>query len=162
MKLYRLHTTQRLPISVEEAWRFFSDANKLAEITPAWLDFQMTNEVPDEIIPGTIITYTIRPLLGLPVRWVTEITHTEAPHRFVDEQRFGPYRFWHHQHFFRPVDGGTEVEDLAHYALPFGSLGRLAHALTVRRRLDAIFSFRRRALVERFGLLETAPSLTPR
>ena len=160
MKAYRLHTTQRLPISVEEAWRFFSDPKKLAEITPSWLDFQMTNEVPDEIVPGTIITYTIRPILGIPIDWMTEITHAEAPFRFVDEQRFGPYRFWHHQHVFRPIDGGTEVEDLAHYMLPFGPLGRLAHALTVRRRLDAIFAFRRKALIERFGTLEPASSLT--
>ena len=90
-------------------------------------------------------------MLGLKVRWVTEVTHADAPHFFVDEQRFGPYRFWHHQHHLRPVEGGVEVEDLVHYALPFGPLGRLVHGLWVRRQLDAIFAFRRAVLEERFG-----------
>ncbi len=158
MKLYRLHTLQRLPITMDTAWAFFSSPKNLPLITPAWLDFQMTNAVPEVMHAGAIITYTIRPMLGLKVRWATEITHAEAPRLFVDEQRFGPYRFWHHQHHFRPVAGGTEVEDLVHYALPFGPLGRLAHTLTVRRRLEAIFAFRRQALAERFGVLEAAAS----
>lgn len=154
MKLYRLHTVQRLAVSMDEAWAFFSSPKNLPLITPPWLDFQMTNAVPDVMHTGAIITYTIRPMLGLKVRWTTEITHADAPHLFVDEQRFGPYRLWHHQHHFRPVEGGTEVEDLVHYALPLGPLGRLAHALTVRQRLDAIFAFRRAALAERFGDLD--------
>ena len=136
------------------AWQFFSQPKNLPLITPAWLDFQMTNAVPDEIHTGTIITYTIRPMLGLKVRWVTEITHAEAPCLFVDEQRFGPYRFWHHQHHFREIAGGVEVEDLVHYALSFGPLGRFAHAVTVRRRLAAIFAFRRAALEQHFGRME--------
>ena len=153
MKLYRLHTVQRLPTTMATAWQFFSQPKNLPLITPAWLDFQMTNAVPDAIHTGTIITYTIRPLLGLKIRWATEITHADAPRLFVDEQRFGPYRFWHHQHHFREVDGGVEVEDLVHYGLPLGPLGQLAHAVTVRRRLDAIFAFRRAALEQHFGRL---------
>ncbi|MDX1548657.1 MAG: SRPBCC family protein [Rhodothermales bacterium] len=156
MTLYRLHALQRLPISMEAAWDFFSHPKNLPVITPGWLDFQMTNPVPERMHTGTIITYTIRPLLGLKVRWVTEITHADAPRLFVDEQRFGPYRFWHHQHHFRAVEGGVEVEDLVHYALPFGPLGRLAHAAVVRARLDAIFGFRREALTARFGTLPPA------
>ena len=151
MKLYRLHRTQRLPLALEEAWHFFSRPENLRHITPGWLDFHLESDVPERMRPGTIIAYTIRPLLRVPVRWVTEITHVDAPHFFADEQRFGPYRFWHHQHHFRAVEGGVEMEDLVHYALPFGPVGRMAHALTVRRRLKAIFAFRREALEERFG-----------
>ncbi len=151
MKLHRLHALQRLPISTDEAWAFFSHPKNLPLITPPWLDFRMTNEVPAVMHAGALITYTIRPILGLRVRWVTEITHAEAPRLFVDEQRFGPYRFWHHQHRFRGIDGGTEMEDLVHYALPLGPLGALAHRLVVRRQLDEIFAFRRAALAERFG-----------
>lgn len=156
MKLHRLHAAQRLPISLEEAWAFFSRPENLPLITPPWLNFETTNEVGERMYAGMIITYRVRPVLGVPLRWVTEITHVDAPHYFVDEQRFGPYRFWHHQHFFRPVPGGVEVEDLVHYALPLGPLGRAAHPLTVQPQLQEIFDFRRTALTERFGVLEAA------
>ncbi len=157
MKLYRLHQTQRLPISAQEAWDFFSDPRKLPLITPAWLDFDLTSETPERVHPGTIITYRIRPIARVPIRWVTEITHTAAPYFFVDEQRFGPYRFWHHQHRFRPVDGGgTEVEDLVHYALPLGPVGAVAHAALVRPRLESIFAYRRDALKRHFGAWQEA------
>ncbi|GIV60535.1 MAG: SRPBCC domain-containing protein [Rhodothermaceae bacterium] len=151
MKLYRLQALQRLPLSLDDAWAFFSRPENLRAITPPWLDFRITNTPPEVMYAGAIITYTVRPLLGVPVRWVTEITHLHAPHFFVDEQRFGPYRFWHHQHHFRPVEGGVEVEDLVHYGLPLGPLGTLAHALLVRRQLAAIFAYRRGALESRFG-----------
>ena len=88
MKLYHLHTIQHLAISMDEAWTFFSSPANLPLITPPWLDFQMTNMVPDVMHTGTIITYTIRPMLGLKIHWTTEITHAKAPRRFVDEQRF--------------------------------------------------------------------------
>lgn len=152
MNLQRLQGFQQLPISLDEAWQFFSSPANLPLITPPWLDFQMTNEVPEVVNTGTIITYTIRPMLGVKVKWATEITHADPPHLFVDEQRFGPYKFWHHQHHFRPIDGGVEAEDLVYYGLPFGPLGTLAHSLTVRKRLEDIFAFRRRALEKRFGV----------
>ena len=151
MKLHRLQTVQRLPISLDEAWDFFSSPRNLRFITPPWLDFRITNEVPERMHTGAIITYTIRPMFGLPVGWVTEITHLDPPHFFVDEQRFGPYRLWHHQHFFRPIEGGIEAEDIVHYALPFGPLGSLVHRLTVHRRVQDIFAYRREVLTERFG-----------
>lgn len=159
MNLHRLHTVQRLPISIDEAWAFFSHPKNLPLITPPWLDFRMTSDAPEVMHTGALITYTIRPMVGLKVRWTTEITHAAAPRLFVDEQRLGPYRFWHHQHHFRALDGGVEVEDLVHYALPFGPFGALAHTLTVRRKLDEIFAFRRAALTERFGALDTASGI---
>jgi len=105
------------------------------------------------MVPGMIVTYSIRPLLGIPVHWVTEITHVREPNLFVDEQRFGPYRFWHHQHHFREVDGGVEMEDLVHYGLPFGGIGRLLGGSHVRRQLAGIFSFRKTFLEETFGTM---------
>jgi ligand-binding SRPBCC domain-containing protein len=158
MKLYRLHAVQRLPISLEQAWAFFASPKNLPLITPPWLAFEMTNDAPARMQPGTILTYRIRPLFGVPVRWVTEITHAGEPYHFVDEQRFGPYRFWHHQHVFRPLEEGVEMEDVVHYGLPLGAAGRLAHGLVVRGRLQEIFAFRRAALLDRFGAYPVRPA----
>ena len=150
MKLFTLEAEQRLPISLEEAWAFFSDPGNLAAITPPSLGFVVKSPLPPKMHPGMIVAYTIRPLFGVRVGWVTEITHVVEPHLFVDEQRFGPYRFWHHQHHFRQVPGGVEARDLVHYALPRGAR---AGRWIVARQLREIFSFRRAALAEKFGTL---------
>lgn len=150
MKLHRIHQTQVLPIGGETAWDFFSDPGNLADITPDWMRFRITSEVPDQMYAGLIITYRLGILPGFSIRWVTEITHLDPGRMFVDEQRSGPYRFWHHQHVLRGVAEGTLVEDIVHYALPLGWLGTLAHRLFVRRRLHEIFRFRARVLDERF------------
>ena len=151
MRLFRLESRQRLAIGIDEAWAFFSDPRNLREITPESLDFQVTTaELPERIHPGLIVTYRVRPLLGLPVSWVTEITHVVEGRLFVDEQRFGPYRFWHHQHHFRETEGGVEVSDLVHYALPRPG-SRAIERLVVGPRLKEIFGHRRRVLSERFG-----------
>ena len=147
----RLHYRQELTTSVEKAWLFFSDPQNLRRITPPWLDFMVTSDLPAHMYQGMIITYTIRPLAGVRMNWVTEITHVHEPLFFVDEQRFGPYRFWHHQHRFEAVAGGVVVDDLVHYALPFGPLGRLIDRWHVRARLEEIFRYRRRVLREIFG-----------
>lgn len=149
MKLHRLDAVQRLPTSLDEAWAFFSDAGNLARITPESLRFEVTSPLPETVYPGLIITYRVRPLLGVPVRWVTEITHVREPFLFVDEQRFGPYRFWHHQHLFREIPGGVEATDIVHYTLPPGT--GFARGTLVAPRLQEIFDFRRQALVKAFG-----------
>lgn len=151
MKLERLAAACILPIGLAEAWEFFSDPRNLERITPPSLGIEITSDLPPRMHPGMIVCYTVRPLLGIPVRWVTEITHVREPHLFVDEQRFGPYRFWHHQHHFREVEGGIETSDLVHYALPLGPLGRLLGGGIVRRQLGEIFAFRKRFLEETFG-----------
>lgn len=153
MSLHRLAARQFVPISLDEAWAFFSAPDDLAVMTPPSLNMQVTSHPPDEMYPGLIVTYTMSPLPVGPFRteWVTEITHVQPKRFFVDEQRLGPYRFWHHQHHFREVDGGTEVRDVVHYSLPFGPLGDIAHRFVVRPRLRAIFRYRRQVLVERFG-----------
>lgn len=151
MKLFKLETVQRLPVPVAEAWDFFSNASNLARITPPDLGFEVTSELPDRVYPGLIITYRVRPLLGIPVTWVTEISHVREHELFVDEQRFGPYRFWHHQHLFREVPGGVETRDIVHYALPPG--GGLARRWLVAPRLQEIFDFRRVVLEREYGTL---------
>ncbi|RJP76058.1 MAG: hypothetical protein C4524_10770 [Candidatus Zixiibacteriota bacterium] len=159
MKTYTFRRIQRLPIGLEPAWEFFSDPRNLARITPPGLGFTITSELPGRVYPGLIIAYRIRPLLGLPVSWVTEITHLREPHFFVDEQRAGPYRFWHHQHVLRDTGLGVEVTDIVHYALPFGLLGRLANVLVVARRLKEIFDYRERVLQRLFAM--PAPAAAP-
>lgn len=149
MKLHVLERQVRLPVTPATAWDFFSDARNLAKITPPDMGFEVTSPLPDRMYAGMIITYRVRPLLGVPVTWVTEITHVDEGRLFVDEQRFGPYRFWHHQHRFREVPGGVEVHDLIHYALPRGA--GPARALLVAPRLEAIFDHRMRVLEETFG-----------
>ncbi len=153
MKLYRLRAVQRLRVSLEEAWEFFSDPGNLSAITPPWLGLQVTSALPPKMHPGMIITYRVRPLPGVSVPWVTEITHVVEPYLFVDEQRFGPYRFWHHQHHFREIQDGVEICDLVHYALPLGPVGRAVRRWLVGRRLEQIFAFRREVLEARFGEL---------
>lgn len=151
MKMYTLQTVQQLPISLSEAWEFFSTPFNLTLITPPSMNFRITCDVPDRVYAGTIITYRVNVLPAITATWVTEISYVDAPHYFVDEQRFGPYAFWHHKHFFREIAGGVEMEDTVHYGLPFGPLGRLVHPWLVKPRLDAIFRFRKEALLKRFG-----------
>jgi ligand-binding SRPBCC domain-containing protein len=150
MNFYRLHRTQILPVSLEVAWQFFSSPLNLPSITPPWLNLQAVGEVPERMFPGMLIQYHVKPIFGIPLTWVSEITHVDAPHYFVDEQRFGPYRLWHHQHHFRKMNGGIEVIDTVSYSLKYGPVGRLMHAFVIRKQLEAIFEFRRRALEELF------------
>lgn len=151
MKLYQLSRTQYLPISLEAAWQFFSSPNNLRLITPASLNFTITSDLPAKMYAGQLISYQVSPFLGIPVQWVTEITHVREPYYFVDEQRFGPYRMWHHQHIFTMTERGVEMQDLVHYVLPMGILGQLLHEVMIRKRLEEIFDFRYRILTERFG-----------
>jgi ligand-binding SRPBCC domain-containing protein len=146
MKPFVFERIQTLPTTLEEAWGFFSDPGNLVRITPPAMDFHVTSAPQAATYAGQIITYTVRPLLGISMAWITEITHVSRPDFFVDEQRFGPYRFWHHQHFFREVDGGIEVRDLVHYLLPHDQLARLVNRLIVSPRLKRIFDYRSTAL----------------
>jgi ligand-binding SRPBCC domain-containing protein len=151
MPVHILQRTQVVPAGLEACWNFFSDPRNLEKITPPALDFRVHSALPPRVYPGLMISYRVRPLFGVPVTWLTEITHVEAPHRFVDEQRVGPYAIWHHEHFFTALDEGhTEVRDLVHYVLPFGWLGNLAHPLLVAPQLRNIFAFREKAVMEHF------------
>jgi ligand-binding SRPBCC domain-containing protein len=142
MKLYHLVQTQHLPIPIEQAWQFFTDPYNLLKITPEWLDFRIVSGSGARLYPGMIIAFQVRPLFNLKCLWVTEITQVNAPHFFVDEMRFGPYRFWHHQHRFANDDDGVVMEDIIHYAIKGGPIGQLLNRSVVRPKLNEIFSFR--------------------
>ena len=149
--VYRLKTVQNLPLSVEKAWDFLSDPGNLKTITPDYMGFKILEGAEEKMYAGQIIKYIVTPLLGLPLRWVTEITNVEDQKYFVDEQRFGPYSLWHHKHFIKAIPGGVEMIDIVDYKLPLGMLGRIAHPLFVKRQLNQIFNYRYNKLVELFG-----------
>lgn len=153
MHVYRLQQTQMLPISQDTAWDFLCRPEHLEELTPPGVGLTVTSDLPDRIYPGLIITYRLNLYSMFSFNWVTEITQAERLSYFVDEQRSGPYRFWHHEHRLRPVEGGVEMSDVVHYALPFGLLGRMVHAAIVRNQLNTIFDYRREVLSARFGRL---------
>jgi ligand-binding SRPBCC domain-containing protein len=143
MPIYKLERSQMVPMSLEDCWRFFSDPRNLKKITPPAMNFVIKSPLPPAVYPGLMIEYTVAPLLGIPLTWLTEIVQVDAPHRFVDEQRVGPYQIWHHEHFFRALpEGGTEVRDLVTYVPPFGPLGMFLNRLVIRRQLDRIFDYR--------------------
>jgi len=151
VRVRTLAREQLLPISREAAWEFFSNPRNLDEITPADMGFQILSCPGERMYEGQVITYRVKLAPLVWVGWVTEIKAVEEGVAFVDEQRFGPYKFWLHRHSFEEVAGGVLMRDLVHYALGFGPLGSLAHALFVRRKLEWIFDFRRKVLEERFG-----------
>ena len=123
--VYRLKTIQSLPISIEKAWDFLSDPGNLKTITPNYMGFKILEGAEDKMYAGQIIKYIVSPVLGIPLRWVTEITHVEDQKYFVDEQRFGPYSLWHHKHFIKAIPGGVEMIDIVDYKLPLECLEEL-------------------------------------
>jgi len=140
--IYSLEASQFLKISLSEAWDFFSSPDNLSKITPDHMGFEITSGTPEKMYTGQIITYKVSPILGIKTNWVTEITHVAEGHFFVDEQRFGPYRMWHHEHRFEAKGDGVLMTDRVSYKLPFGFLGRIAHAIFVKNQLKQIFEFR--------------------
>ena len=147
MPIYQLERHQVVSMSFSDCWRFFSNARNLEKITPPAMNFTIKTALPTEIYPGLMIEYTVSPLLGIPLTWLTEIVQVDAPHRFVDEQRVGPYRVWHHEHWFRALpERGTEVHDLVTYVPPFGPLGALLNRLIIAPQLERIFDYRQERL----------------
>lgn len=149
--MYTLIYTQKIPLGIEEAWEFFSSPANLKILTPEHLGFDITSPSQDKMYPGQIISYIVKPIWNIPLEWVSEITHIDTHHYFIDEQRSGPYKFWHHEHHFTPIANGVEMKDIVHYAMPFGPLGKLIHHLKVKHDLEAIFSYRREKLEHLFG-----------
>lgn len=153
MKIYTLHKKQRLPISVNQAWNFLSDPNNLKVITPDYMGFHILSGADRPMYAGQIIQYIVTPVWGIKTKWVTEITHSVDKEYFVDEQRFGPYALWHHKHFIKAIDGGVEMEDIIDYKVPMGILGQMVHPLIVKPKLEEIFAYRQKKLIELFGTL---------
>ena len=147
MPIHTLEQTQTVTAGLEGCWNFFSDPRNLDRITPPELGFEVTSAPVPRIHPGLMIQYRVRPLFGIPLNWLSEITHVDEPHCFVDEQRIGPYRIWHHEHRFTDAGNGTViVHDKVTYVLPFGLLGEIAHPLLVKPQLRRIFDFRNEAV----------------
>jgi len=158
MKSYHLKFSQQLPMSLEEAWDFFSSPMNLAKITPKEMAFTVTSEMEadQKMYPGMIITYKVSPVAGIKLNWMTEITQVAEHQYFIDEQRFGPYKFWHHQHHFKAIPGGVEMNDILTYGLPMGIFGNIANSLFVASKLQEIFSFRKQKVTALFGAYTNA------
>ena len=150
MKMYTLKAEQVIPISLDVAWDFFSNPNNLPKITPSWLNLKVTSDLPDKMYQGMIITYKVYPVFGIPQNWVTEITTVKEKNFFIDEQRFGPYKFWHHQHHFKEINDGVEMRDIVSYALPFDPLSRSLNKLLVDKKVKEIFKFRKEVIGKYF------------
>ena len=155
MKIYTYHAKQNLPITLEEAWEFLSNPKNLKAITPEYMGFITLSGDDRPMFAGQIIQYIVTPILGIPTKWVTEITQVVDKKYFVDEQLFGPYSLWHHKHFIKESPGGVEMEDIIDYKIPMGILGQMVHPILVKPKLNEIFEYRRTKLIELFGEYKT-------
>ena len=153
MKIFRLEKSIKLPITIDECWEFFSSPKNLKIITPDYMGFNIIDAENTKMYSGQIIKYNVTPIFGINIKWVTEISHVNEYKLFVDEQRFGPYKFWHHKHIFEVIDGGVKVIDILDYALPFGFIGLILHPFMIKPKLKEIFNYREKKLVEIFGKL---------
>jgi ligand-binding SRPBCC domain-containing protein len=150
--VYTLVAEQSFSATRQHLWNFLSKPGNLSDITPESMGFKVTSPLnPPKMYAGQIITYKVSPFKGLRSNWVTEITHVQEGWYFVDEQRFGPYRFWHHKHFLEESDKGVKMTDEVTYKMPLGFIGRLVNQLLVRPRLRKIFEFRQQILRQQFG-----------
>ncbi|ASO04160.1 ligand-binding SRPBCC domain-containing protein [Arenibacter algicola] len=151
MGFYQFKKTQEINASLEEVWKFISDPANLKKITPDYMGFDIiSKDVPSEMYAGMIISYKVSPLFGIKTTWVTEITHLKENSYFVDEQRVGPYKIWHHQHMIQPMEKGTLMTDIVSYQPPLGLLGSVANTLIIKGKLNEIFDYRTKALDEIF------------
>ena len=151
MKTYIKNSKQKLPISLLEAWEFISDPHNLKTITPDYMKFKIISGGDKPLLSGQVIEYRVTPVLGIPTKWVSEIKNVNEHHYFVDEQKHGPYALWQHHHLLREIPGGVEMEDIIDYQVPFGLIGRFMHPFFIKPKLDAIFDYRRKKLIELFG-----------
>lgn len=143
MAYYQVKREQFIPASVEAVWDFISSPENLKTITPPDMGFEIVSQgLPEKIYPGMIITYKVSPLLGIKLDWMTEITQVKPGEFFIDEQRLGPYKMWHHQHMLKPVEGGVYMEDIITYIPPLGFLGRIANVLFIAKKVQGIFDHR--------------------
>ena len=149
--MYRLEKEQFVPASLSEVWDFFSSPENLVKITPEHMRFEILGMPPEKIYPGLFIRYRVSPFPGYRTGWTTEITHVDQNKFFVDEQRTGPYRIWHHEHHFVEQENGVMMRDIIHYQPPFGLLGKLANSLFIRKQLEGIFNHRKKSVDLIFG-----------
>jgi len=152
MGFYQLRKEQLVNTSIENLWDFISSPVNLKKITPPYMGFDITSEkLPNKIYEGMIISYQVKPLLGIKTIWVTEITHVKENQYFVDEQRVGPYTLWHHQHIIQQQGEKVLMTDIVSYQPPFGFFGAIANKLFIEKKLNEIFDFRTKVIDEIFN-----------
>lgn len=152
MGTFRLEVSQKINASLEEVWDFISSPRNLKFITPEHMGFDiLTPNLPEKMYPGMMVEYRVNPFPGYKTKWLTEITHVRNLEFFVDEQRSGPYKLWHHQHHINPIENGVLLTDIVHYIPPMGILGNMANAILIRKQLNAIFEYRKEALTLKYG-----------
>jgi ligand-binding SRPBCC domain-containing protein len=149
--MYQLKRTQFIKADIQTCWEFFSSPKNLKLITPPYMGFEVKVDLPEKMYEGLMIEYTVRPLFGIPMSWITEIKTVKENEFFVDEQRKGPYTIWHHEHHFKQVEGGIEMTDIVSYVIPLGILGKIAHPIIVRKKLEEIFAYRFQKVEEIFN-----------
>ena len=151
MKVYTFEREMLIPVSVNEAWSFFSDPCNLKTITPLDLNFKiLSKNLPEKVYSGLLIDYFVSPFPGIKTRWVTEIKEVNEPYFFIDEQKEGSYALWKHKHSFEKTADGTLMKDEIEYSIPFSVLGIIAHALFVKRKIKNIFDYRSKIISELF------------
>ncbi len=151
MSTFRFEAQQEIKASLEEVWDFISSPRNLKDITPPHMGFDvLTPNLPEKMHEGMMIEYIVKPLLGIPMNWLTEITHVKELAFFVDEQRSGPYSLWHHQHHIKATKYGVLMTDIVHYRPPLGFLGDIANSLLIKNQLQQIFDFRTQAVNKKF------------
>ena len=152
MAVNSIKTVQKIPVSLQVAWDFFSNPANLQAITPVKLNFIIISRHPGEkMYPGQILEYKVKPILGISLYWMTEITQVQEKELFIDQQRKGPFRMWHHQHHFLTIDGGVQMTDIVHYKSPLWLPGNLVNYLFIRKKLKEIFEYRFQKTEELFG-----------
>lgn len=149
--IFSLRVKQKISQPIEEVWSFFATPKNLNELTPKNMNFNIISGRSDDFFPGKIISYSVNPFKFWNIKWVTEITHINKNKLFIDEQRFGPYSMWHHEHhFIKNEDGSTTIYDKVIYKIPFGIIGKIAHKLFIKKRLTEIFNFRKKRINQLF------------
>ncbi len=149
--MYQLKRKQIVKTDLKTCWDFFSSPQNLKRITPPYMGFNIKFDLPEKMYEGLMIEYSVKPVLGIPMTWITEIKTVKDNLFFVDEQRKGPYKIWHHEHLFKEVEGGIEMTDIVSYELPLGILGKFAHTLFVKKQFEGIFNFRIKMVDEIFA-----------
>ena len=150
--IHQIRTEQFLNTTIDNLWDFVTSPQNLKKITPKYMNFVIESENRlEKIYPGMIICYKVSPILKIPTTWVTEITHVKKNKLFVDEQRVGPYKIWHHEHLFRVEGEGVLMIDIVSYKLPFGIIGKLLNTLFIKKKIQDIFNYRFNKLDEIFN-----------
>jgi len=153
MAVYQFYKEHKIPKSIDQVWDFISSPKNLKRITPDYMGFDINSDhISEKMYPGMMISYTVKPIFSLKMNWVTEITQVQERVFFIDEQRVGPYKIWHHEHRIAKIDGGVLMTDLITYRPPFGFIGKIANRLMIKGKLNEIFVYRENALIEVFGL----------